>query len=85
MFGTWKMDVSRSKITGSAPPKSFTVRAEPHAKGEVFTLDRGYVGLGIHVEMPLVFSAVQGFETPLQHRWTCFGPLDERIVGAVQI
>ena len=40
MFGTWKMDVSRSKITGSARPKSFTVRIEPHSKGEVFTLDR---------------------------------------------
>src|ERR1700719_2918518 len=40
MFGTWKMDVGRSKVTGSAPPKSFTVRIEPHAKGEVFTLDR---------------------------------------------
>jgi len=40
MVGTWKMDVGRSKVTGSAPPKSFTVRIEPHAKGEVFTLDR---------------------------------------------
>ena len=40
MFGTWKMDVGRSKVTGSALPKSLTVRIEPHAKGEVFTLDR---------------------------------------------
>ena len=40
MFGTWKMDVGQSKVTGSAPPKGFTVRLEPHAKGEVFTLDR---------------------------------------------
>ncbi len=40
MFETWKMDVSRSKITGFAPPKSFIVPIEPHAKGEVFTLDR---------------------------------------------
>ena len=39
MFGTWKMDVSRSKITGSARPKSFIARIEPHAKGAVFTLD----------------------------------------------
>ena len=40
MFGTWKMDVGRSRITGSAPPKDFTVRIEPNAKGEVFTPDR---------------------------------------------
>lgn len=40
MFGTWKMDVSRSKVTGSATPKSFTVRIQPHVNGEVFTLDR---------------------------------------------
>ena len=29
-----------SNVTGSAPPNSFTVRIEPHAKGEVCTLDR---------------------------------------------
>jgi hypothetical protein len=39
-FGTWKMNVARSTFTGSAQPKSLTVRIEPHAKGEVFTLDR---------------------------------------------
>jgi hypothetical protein len=40
IFGTWKMDPSRSRLIGQAQPKSFTVRIEPHAKGEVFTLDR---------------------------------------------
>ena len=40
IFGTWKMDVGQSKVMGSAPSKSLTVRIEPHAKGEVFTLDR---------------------------------------------
>jgi hypothetical protein len=40
MFGSWKMDVGRSKVTGSARPKSFTVRIQPHVNGEVFTLDR---------------------------------------------
>ena len=39
-FGTWKMDATRSTFTGGAQPKSFTLRIEPHAKGEVFTLDR---------------------------------------------
>jgi hypothetical protein len=37
--GTWKMDAARSTFSGRAQPKSFTVRIEPHAKGEVFTLD----------------------------------------------
>jgi hypothetical protein len=36
-FGVWKMNPSRS----TAPyPDTVTVRFEPHAKGEVFTLDR---------------------------------------------
>lgn len=39
-FGSWKMNAARSALTGSAQPKSLTVRIEPHAKGEVFTLDR---------------------------------------------
>ena len=39
-FGTWKMDAARSTFTGAIQPKSLTVRIEPHAKGEVFTLDR---------------------------------------------
>jgi len=40
MFGTWKMDAAKSSLAGATQPKSFTVRIEPHAKGEVFTLDR---------------------------------------------
>jgi hypothetical protein len=39
-FGTWKMNEARSTFTGRAQPKRFSVRIEPHAKGEVFTLDR---------------------------------------------
>jgi hypothetical protein len=39
-FGTWKMNAARSTFAGSVPPKSLRVRIEPHAKGEVFTLDR---------------------------------------------
>ena len=39
-FGTWKMDAIRSTFAGVAQPKSLIVRIEPHAKGEVFTLDR---------------------------------------------
>ncbi len=38
-FGTWKMNPARSTFIGDAYPKSFMVRIEPHAKGEVFTLD----------------------------------------------
>jgi hypothetical protein len=39
-FGIWKMDPARSTSRGEPLPKSFTVRIEPHAKGEVFTVDR---------------------------------------------
>jgi hypothetical protein len=39
-FGTWKMNAARSTFTGGTRLKSLTVRIEPHAKGEVFTLDR---------------------------------------------
>lgn len=39
-FGTWKMNAAQSTFAGRAHPKSLSVRIEPHAKGEVFTLDR---------------------------------------------
>ena len=39
-FGVWTMNAARSTSTGDTQPKSFTVRIEPHAKGEVLTLDR---------------------------------------------
>jgi hypothetical protein len=39
-FGTWKMNSIRSTLTGDAEAKDLTMRFEPHAKGEVFTLDR---------------------------------------------
>ena len=39
-FGTWKMNPARSTFTGRGQPKTLSVRIEPHAKGEVFTLDR---------------------------------------------
>src|SRR6476619_1498055 len=39
-FGTWKLNAARSTFAGDTQPKSLIVRIEPHAKGEVFTLDR---------------------------------------------
>ena len=39
-FGTWKLNTNRSSFAGVGAPKSLTVRIEPHAKGEVLTLDR---------------------------------------------
>ena len=39
-IGIWKMNPARSTLSGGAQPSSFTVRIEPHVKGEVFTLDR---------------------------------------------
>jgi len=38
--GVWEMNAARSTFSGDIQPKSLTVRIEPHAKGEVFTLDR---------------------------------------------
>ena len=39
-YGTWKLNAARSTFAGDTQPRSFTVRIEPHLKGEVFTLDR---------------------------------------------
>jgi hypothetical protein len=39
-FGTWVLDPSRSTFAGDSRPKVLSVRIEPHAKGEVFTVDR---------------------------------------------
>jgi hypothetical protein len=38
--GVWKMNSGRSTFAGDAQPKSFTLRIEPHPRGEVFTLER---------------------------------------------
>ena len=40
VFGTWKLNAARSTFAGDTQPRSLRVRIEPHAKGEVFTLDR---------------------------------------------
>ena len=40
VFGTFRMNPARSTFTGDTQPRSSTVRIEPHAKGEVFTMDR---------------------------------------------
>ena len=39
LFGSWKLN-ARSTFAGDIRPKSLTVRIEPHARGEVVTLDR---------------------------------------------
>ena len=38
-FGIWRMNPGRSTFAKDFHPKGFTVRMEPHANGEVFTLD----------------------------------------------
>jgi hypothetical protein len=40
VFGVWMVKTSRSTFVGVRAPKSLTVRIEPHAKGEVFTVER---------------------------------------------
>jgi hypothetical protein len=39
-FGTWELKPARSTFAGATQPKTLRVRIEPHAKGEVFTVDR---------------------------------------------
>jgi hypothetical protein len=39
-FGSWKMNPGRSILLTALQPRSLTVRIEPHARGEVFTMDR---------------------------------------------
>jgi hypothetical protein len=39
-FGSWKLNAARSNFAGDTQPRSFTLRIEPHSKGEVCTLDR---------------------------------------------
>ncbi len=38
LYGTWKANPARPKL--GSHPESFTIRIGPHAKGEVFTVDR---------------------------------------------
>ena len=40
VYGTWTLNAARSTFAGDTQPRSFTIRIEPHAKGEVFTFDR---------------------------------------------
>ena len=40
VFGSWQLNPARSTFSGETPPKSFTLRVEPHTKGEVVTVDR---------------------------------------------
>ena len=39
-FGTWRVNAARSTFPGDTRPKSFLLRIEPHAKGEVLTFER---------------------------------------------
>jgi hypothetical protein len=39
-YGTWALNAARSTFAGDTQPKSFTIRIEPHTKGEVCTVDR---------------------------------------------
>lgn len=39
-YGNWRLNFAQSTLAGSAQPRSFTIRIDPHVKGEVFTLDR---------------------------------------------
>ena len=39
-FGTWHMNAAKSALGEGIRPRSVTVRIEPRANGEVFTMDR---------------------------------------------
>jgi hypothetical protein len=38
-FGTWRVDAAKSSFPGHIQLKGFSLRIEPHAKGEIFTLE----------------------------------------------
>jgi hypothetical protein len=38
--GSWKLNPIRSTFSGETPPRTLTLRLEPHPKGEVITVDR---------------------------------------------
>lgn len=40
LFGSWKLNATRSTFAGDIRLKSVAIRIEPRARGEVFTLDR---------------------------------------------
>jgi hypothetical protein len=40
VFGTWKMNAAKSAPGEDTRPRSLTVRIEPHASGEAFTMER---------------------------------------------
>jgi len=64
VFGTWKLDRGRSTFAGHTQPKSLMVRIEPHAKGEVVTVDRTEVnGRATSSSMLLYFDgAARNFQ-----------------------
>ena len=39
-FGSWNLNAAQSTFAGDTHPRSFTIRIEPHTKGEVCTLER---------------------------------------------
>ena len=39
-YGTWELEAAQSTFAGDTQPRSLTIRIQPHAKGEVFTMER---------------------------------------------
>jgi hypothetical protein len=77
-FGAWKMNPTRSTLTGDPQIKSLVVRIEPHSKGEVFTLDRiDGAGRAVTSSSILYLDAKErGFEEP-----NCSGAQSSRQVN----
>ena len=77
-YGTWKLNAAQSTFLGDTQPRSFTIRIEPHSKGEVFTMDRIEAdGRAISSSMVLYLDGVaRGFQ-----QGECSGTQSSRRMG----
>ena len=59
VFGSWRLNLARSTFSGVTPPRSLTLRVEPHAKGELVTVDRTEIsGQAISSSMILYLDGI---------------------------
>jgi len=76
-FGIWKVNPARSKFVADSYPRTFTVRIERHAKGEVLTLEQ-IREKGERVTTSMILY-LDGKEREFQGD-TCFGTQSSRQV-----
>ena len=81
-FGTWKLNASRSTFAGSVRPRALTLRIEPHAKGEVITVDRTELN-GRRISSSVILY-LDGVARDFQ-QGECFGKQSSRRIDSQRI